>query len=182
MSFKDMRRFTGAEIETLTKGAIDRKVIENWHNRGLWLTPGERPPPGRPRQYSIAHLFEALTRAYLVEAGFTHGAARRAIELRLATAAFESVRPPIRSSSAPNTANSKQPPREICNLPELEQPVSDWYWAIYYGPHKKKSAEPADTVAFKGDVTAAQIASALVTIVPISNIVRELFAYVERDY
>jgi hypothetical protein len=182
MPFKDMRRFTAAEIEALTKGVIDRKVVENWHNRGLWLTPGESPPPGRPRQYSIAHLFEALTRAHLVEGGFTHAAARRAIELRLATPAFDSVRPTLRARVAQKAVEEKEPPTQICNLPELKQPVSDWYWAIYYGPHKKKSAELAETIAFKGDVVTSQVASDLVTIVPISNIVQELFAYVERDY
>lgn len=181
MSLFDIQ-FTGAEIEALTKGVIDRKVIENWHNRGLWLTPGESPPPGRPRQYSIAHLFEALTRARLVEGGFTHAAARRAIELRLVTTAFDSVRPTLRAGFARRAVEEKEPPKQICNLPELKQPISDWYWAIYYGPYKKKSAELGETIAFKGDVTAAQIASTLVTIVPISNIVRELFAYVERDY
>lgn len=43
ISLKDHpKRYTAADIEALTQGAVDRKMAENWHNRGLWLTPSEK--------------------------------------------------------------------------------------------------------------------------------------------
>jgi hypothetical protein len=185
MSLKhDLRRFTAADIEALTHGAVDRKAAENWHNRGLWLTPSESPPRGKPRLYSVAHLFEALTRAALVEGGFTHAAARTAIENRLAEAALSKERRRGRRGSAdsPVYVSGEEVSQEIYNLPELKQAKADWYWAIYFGYYDKKVSELESTIAFKGDESVATLfgMSRVSTVVHISAIVRDVFAYVEQ--
>ena len=64
MSLEGSATYSAFDIEKLTKGVVDRKVAENWHNRELWLTPGESSPRGKPRLYSSAHLFEALNSRY----------------------------------------------------------------------------------------------------------------------
>jgi hypothetical protein len=186
MSFKDdSRRFTIADIEALTHGAVDRKMAENWHNRGLWLTPSESPPRGKPRLYSIAHLFEALTRAALAEGGFTHAAARTAIELRLAEAALakERRRGQRGSATSPVYVSTEEVSQEIYSLPELKQAEADWYWAIYFGHYDKKASELESTIAFKGALSVAKLfdPSLVASVVHISAIVRDVFSYVEQN-
>ena len=185
MCFKQhSRRYTAADIEALTEGAVDRKMAENWHNRDLWLTPSESPPRGKPRLYSVAHLFEALTRAALVEGGFTHAAARTAIEFRLAEVALakERQRGERGSATTPVYATAEEVAQEIYDLPELRQPKADWYWAIYFFYYDTKVSELARTIAFKGEMSAADLFNTyrVGTIVHISAIVRDVCAYVER--
>jgi hypothetical protein len=181
---EDSKRYTAADIEVLTYGAVDRKMAENWHNRSLWLTPGESPPRGKPRLYSVAHLFEAMTRAALVEGGFTHAAARNAIELRLTNEALNKERKRQREESAEIrvVVLAKDVPREIYSLPELKKPEEDWYWAIYFGYYGKKVSELESTIAFKGNLPVSEVLeiSRVASVVHISAIVRDVFAYVEQ--
>jgi hypothetical protein len=174
MSLKDhRRRYTAGDIEALTDGAVDRKMAENWHNRGLWLTPSKSPPRGKARKYSFAHLFEASTRAALVEGGFTHARARMAIKLRLEGAASPKELQPGRYDVA----------EEIYKLPELQQPKAGWYWVITFGyvGHGRKEPEPERTVAIKGDVPVAKTCPRVASVVHISAIVRDVLGYVETS-
>lgn len=184
MTLDIKRRYTAADLEQLTSGAVDRKTSENWHNRGLWLTPSESPPRGKPRLYSVAHLFEALTRAALIEGGFTHATARTAIELRLAEAALakERLRGRRGSAGSSNFVFAKEVAQEIYRLPELKQPDAEWYWAIYFGFYDKKASEIARTVAFQGTVPLGDLLTThrVASIVHISAIVRSVFAYAEQ--
>jgi DNA-binding transcriptional MerR regulator len=183
MSTNDnIRRYTAMDIEALTQGIVDRKVTENWHNRDLWLTPSDSPPRGKPRLYSVAHLFEALTRAALIDSGFSHAAARTAIELRLADATLEKERKKQRRGRADSGVSvlASNIAREIFGLPELKKPNEDWYWAIY--SRGNKESELGSTIAFKGDVSVADLCSGskVASVVHISEIVRDVFAFVEQ--
>ena len=185
MPQKAARTYTAADIETLTSGRVDRKMAENWHNRNLWLTPSERPPRGKRRLYSLAHLFEALTRATLVESGFTHAAARTAIELRLAHAALNKERQRGRRGDAntPTYVLGDEVAQEIFNLPELTQRNADWYWAIYFGCHyEQKESEIQSTIAFKGSRPVSDLFTPerVASVVHISTIARDVLAYGER--
>jgi hypothetical protein len=165
------KSYTAADIEALTDGAVDRKMAENWHNRGLWLTPSESPPRGKPRLYSLAHLFEALTRAVLVEGGLTHASAKTAIELRLVEAALPKER---RRGAGEEIA------KEIYSLPELRQRKSDWWWVISYG-NDRKASELERTMAVKGSVPIAKVCPRVASVVHISAIVRDVLAYEAVD-
>jgi hypothetical protein len=165
-------RFTAKDIEVLTDGVVDRKTSENWHNRGLWLTPSESPPRGKPRLYLIPHLFEAKTRAALVQGGFTHGAARTAIELRLVEAKLPDER---RRWKGDEVAEA------IYSLPEFQRRNEDWYWVINFGyDHEKKASEPNRTIALKGKTPLAKMCPHVVSVLNISAIIREVFEYIER--
>jgi hypothetical protein len=166
------QRYTAADIEALTQGAVDHKMAENWHNRGLWLTPSESPPRGKPRLYALAHLFEALTRAALVEGGLTHAAARTAIELRLLEAALPKER---------RRGEGQEVAQEIYNLPEFQQGKEDWYWVVRfeYGDHDRKVPELERTIAIKGSEPVAKVCSRVASVVHISAIVRDVLEYVE---
>ena len=182
----DSQRFTAADIEALTHGAVDRKMAENWHNRALWLTPaGEAPPRGKPRLYSVAHLFEAHTRAALVEGGFPHATARKAIESRLVHAAVKKERRRgVRgSATSPVYVLKDEVAQEIYSLPELKQPTVDWYWAIYFGYYDKKASQLESTIAFKGKLSVADLftASRVTSVLHISAIVRDVLAFVEQN-
>lgn len=173
--------YSAVDVERLTKGIVNRKVAENWHNRDLWLTPGESPRRGKPRLYSTAHLFEALTRAALIEGGFTHSAARTVIENRLATTALEKERERGRRGG-PNEAVyvlKDEVAEAIYTLPELRQPKANWYWAIYFDDESNIGL-PTFTAAFKGNLTVAKACSRVTTIVHISSIVRDVLSYVEK--
>ena len=182
--------FTAADIESVTHGAVDRKTAENWHNRKLWLTTSYAQSRGKPRLYSKAGLFEALTRATLVRGGFTHRAALRAFELRFA-------RP-----KAKPTPSAKPTPdenryftvetgpvlvsfdREVLDLPEIRQrnTKANWYWAIH-SSSMEGTSEPVRTDAFKRRMPVADIVNPeerIASILFVTAIVRDVFAYVEQ--
>jgi hypothetical protein len=173
VTVKHAQRYTAADIEALTNGAVDRKTAENWHNRGLWLTPSESPPRGKPRLYLMAHLFEAQTRAALVEGGFTHAAARTAIELRL----VEAKLPDERRWKGDEVAKA------IYGLPEFQRRSEDWYWVIYFGyDQDRKVSEPNRTRPIKGNTPLAEVCrrERVASVLHISAIIRDVFTYVER--
>jgi hypothetical protein len=117
-----------------------------------------------------------------LEGGFSHAAARRAIEVRLANAALEKERRRGRRSSAecPVYVLGEEVAQEIHSLPELKQPNVDWYWAIYFGLYEDKVSELANTIAFKGELSVAKEVSRVASILHISAIVRDVFEYVEQ--
>jgi hypothetical protein len=173
--------YTAADIEILTTGVVDRKVAENWHNRGLWLTPTISPERGKPRLYSTAHLFEALTRAALVEAGFTHASARTVIENRLVEAALEQERKQGRRGGPHEAVYvlKEEVAEAIYSLPELSQPKADWYWAILFEDNSN-IGRPTFTAACKGNLAISKVCSRVTTVVHISAIVRDVLSYVKK--
>ena len=183
----DIGEFTAADIESVTRGVVDRKTAENWHNRDLWLTPpGAAPQRGKPRLYSLAHLFEAHIRAALVEGGgFTHSAARTAIESRLTLAAMTKERRKGRRGDAatPTFVLREEIAEEIYQLPEFKQAKTDWYWAIYFGRYERREAELESTIAFRGDQPVSTLfdPSRVVTVLHISAIVRDVLEYASRE-
>ncbi len=125
-----------------------------------------------------------LTRAALVEGGFTHATARSAIESRLTIAAVEKERLRGRRGSAeePTYAFAHEVAQAIYTLPELKQPKADWYWAIYFGYYDKKVSELESTIAFKGNLSVADLFTPVrvASVVHISAIVRDVFAYAKQ--
>jgi hypothetical protein len=171
MNTRKASRYTAADIETLTDRVVDRKTAENWHNRGLWLIPSKSPARGKPRLYLLAHLFEAKTRAALIEGGFTHGAARTAIELRLVHTKLPDER---RRWKEDEVAEA------IYSLPEFQRRNEDWYWVINFRyDHDRKVSEPSRTIAINGKTPVAKVCpESVASVLHISAIVREVFEYV----
>lgn len=62
---------SAAAIEQATNGAVHQKMMVNWNDRELWLTPVQPAMRGKPRFYSYANALEAALAAALVESGLT---------------------------------------------------------------------------------------------------------------
>ncbi len=71
-----------AVIEKATDGAVDKKMLVNWSERGLWLTELQPPERGRPRLYSYGNALEACLAAAMSAVGFTRSDIKHAITFR----------------------------------------------------------------------------------------------------
>ncbi|MBI2713154.1 MAG: hypothetical protein HYX37_01705 [Rhizobiales bacterium] len=80
------RIFSYAEIEAMTLGWADKRMIQNRRALKLWLTPVAEPPKGKAYDYRWPHVFEMVISAELVKRGFTHESATEAIRNRLRAA------------------------------------------------------------------------------------------------
>lgn len=91
---------------------------------------------------------------------------------------------PLYSRQKPRPVIAEEVAQEIYSLPELRQPNAQWYWAIYSAYYDKKVPELMRTVAFKGNQPMADLFSThrVGTIVHISAIVRNVFAYAEQTH
>ena len=113
-------------------------------------------------------------------------AARTTIELRLTKVALDKESKRQRESRSVIemrvTVLAKDVPQEIYSLPEIRKPKEDWYWAIYFGYYGEKVSNIKSTIAFKGDLSVADLfnISRVASVVHISAIVRDVLAYVDR--
>lgn len=107
-----------------------------------------------------------------MEGGFTHAAARTAIELRLTEAALPKER---------RRGEGEGVDQEIYRLPEFQQREEDWYWVVRfdYRGNDRKASELERTIAIKGGIPVAKVCSRVASVVHIWAIVSDVLAYVE---
>jgi hypothetical protein len=75
--------YLSEEIMIATDGCVDKRRLQNWHARGLWLTKTKSPDAGKPYCYSHANFCEAVICAVLTRHGYTDESARGVIKHRL---------------------------------------------------------------------------------------------------
>lgn len=71
-----------AVIEDATGGAIHQKMMVNWNDRGLWLTPVQPAERGKPRFYSYDNALEAMLAGAMVRSGMTRDRVSARIDKR----------------------------------------------------------------------------------------------------
>lgn len=173
----DQPQFTSEDIEALTGGIINAKVLDEWHYRESWLTPIEQPKRGKPYLYDRANLFEAKFRGELVGLGVAQKPARDTLETLLMGEAIGQRRLEGRATSRDMEDDL---PRQIETLLETLPGETRRLWAVYFGG-ALGTRSPVYARTVKDDVPLRKLlvqeAAPFVLVLDACLIAREVLAY-----
>src|SRR3972149_2427255 len=79
---------SSADIEKLTRGRVDNRMLQNWRLKQEWLTPTPPAVSTRPYEYTFEHGAEAAIIAELDMIGVSQKLGRNTIKQRLIDHAF----------------------------------------------------------------------------------------------
>lgn len=77
-------RFTSADIQTVTFGHVNLRILNHWSNQDLWFSETGPASAGRPRKFSRINVIEAALAHDLAMAGVTRRDAKNYITLMTA--------------------------------------------------------------------------------------------------